>query len=145
MASERKHRRRLTVVLHADVIGLPPLVQLDETLAHARVTAAFSRLSETICLYGGTVLEVRGDVLVVELDRASDAIAAALRFQSENVGGKPPDNRRRSACSTQRLVPSWLLASLASASTTSGDNHGAIKYYNQFREREPQGRAQYAI
>jgi len=35
--------RRLTVVLHADVVGSTVLDQQNETLAHTRMQAAFER------------------------------------------------------------------------------------------------------
>lgn len=73
--------RKLAVILHADVAGSTDLVQLNETLAHKRITAIFQRLSSIIHDFGGTVHEVRGDALVAEFSRASDAISSALNFQ----------------------------------------------------------------
>lgn len=40
--------RKLAVILHADVVGSTRLVQLNETLAHERIQAAFQHFSETI-------------------------------------------------------------------------------------------------
>lgn len=77
--------RVLAVLLHADVAGSTALVQREETLAHARITEAFRRLASTIKDYGGTVHEVRGDALVAEFSRASDAVCAALAFQQTNT------------------------------------------------------------
>lgn len=76
--------RKLAVILHADVVGSTALVQKSESLAHARIREAFRRFSSTIEAYGGTTHELRGDALVAEFARASDAIAAALAFQREN-------------------------------------------------------------
>jgi TolB-like protein/class 3 adenylate cyclase len=61
--------RKLAVILHADVVGSTTLVQKDETLAHARMQAAFQRLAKTIEDYGGT----------------SDAVCAALVSQVEST------------------------------------------------------------
>ena len=69
--------RKLAVVVHADVVGSTGLVQQDETLAHKRITESFQRFSSTIQDYGGTVHEVRGDAVVAEFARASDAVSAA--------------------------------------------------------------------
>jgi TolB-like protein/class 3 adenylate cyclase len=80
MASEQQ-QRQLAVILHADIEGSTALVRHDETLAHERITDAFNRFSETIERYGGRVHEVRGDALVAEFARASDAVCAALAFQ----------------------------------------------------------------
>lgn len=77
--------RKLAVILHADVVGSTRLVHGNETLAHQRIQEVFRRLSETIKSYGGISHEQRGDALVAEFDRASDAVAAALAFQAENT------------------------------------------------------------
>ncbi|MGI9318127.1 MAG: adenylate/guanylate cyclase domain-containing protein [bacterium] len=77
--------RKLAVILHADVVGSTALVQQNETLAHERIQDAFNRFSETINSYGGTTREVRGDALVAEFERASDAVAAALAFQADHT------------------------------------------------------------
>jgi adenylate cyclase len=76
--------RKLAVILHADVVDSTTLVQKDETLAHERIQAAFHQFSETINSYGGVAHELRGDALVAEFDRASDAVTAALAFQALN-------------------------------------------------------------
>ena len=76
--------RKLAVILHADVVGSTSLVQKNETLAHERIQAAFQKFSETIKSYGGITRELRGDALVAEFDRASDAVTAALAFQVLN-------------------------------------------------------------
>lgn len=76
--------RQLAVILHADVVGSTKLVQLDETLAHRRMQFAFNLFSEIIESYGGKSREIRGDALVAEFARSSDAVAAAMVFQSTN-------------------------------------------------------------
>ena len=77
--------RKLAVILHADVVGSTSLVQKNEAIAHKRIQAAFHQFSETIRSYGGIAREIRGDALVAEFERASDAVAAALAFQVSNV------------------------------------------------------------
>lgn len=74
--------RKLAVILHADVVGSTRLVQRDETLAHERIRNTFLEFSNTIESYGGLTHELRGDALVAEFDRASDAISASLAFQA---------------------------------------------------------------
>ncbi len=78
--------RKLAVILHADVIGSTILVRRNESIAHDRIHAAFVKFSKTIQSYGGTAHEIRGDALVAEFSRASDAVCAALVFQEENNG-----------------------------------------------------------
>jgi adenylate cyclase len=76
---------RLAVILHADVIGSTLLVQRDEQLAHRRIQEAFRRFGKTISSYHGRVRELRGDALLAEFERASDAVAASLAFQREQA------------------------------------------------------------
>jgi TolB-like protein/class 3 adenylate cyclase len=77
--------RKLAVILHADVVGSTSLVQKNETLAHERITSAFQSFSEIIQQYGGQVHEIRGDAILAEFARASDADCATLAFQQENI------------------------------------------------------------
>lgn len=76
--------RKLAVILHADVIGSTSLVQKDEALAHQRIRFVFKNFSDTIDSYGGLTHEIRGDALVAQFERASDAISASLVFQRLN-------------------------------------------------------------
>ena len=82
MAGRKDRERKLAVLIHADVVGSTTLVQSNEVIAHERMTDAFERLATVIKSYGGTVHEVRGDALVAEVERASDAVTAAAAFQS---------------------------------------------------------------
>ena len=83
--SQGQHSRKLAVILHADIAGSTSLVQLNESLAHDRITDAFNRFSQFIDRYGGEVHEIRGDALIAEFARASDAVCAALDFQQHNT------------------------------------------------------------
>jgi len=76
--------RKLAAILHADVVASTTLVQRNEALAHERMQAVFHQFSDTITAYGGVAHELRGDALVAEFDRASDAVAASLTFQILN-------------------------------------------------------------
>jgi TolB-like protein len=82
---KERQPRKLAVILHADVVGSTALVQRNESLAHARIQDAFRRFSLTIEAYSGVTHELRGDALVAEFARASDAVAAGLAFQIENT------------------------------------------------------------
>ncbi len=77
--------RKLAVIVHADVVGSTILVQKNESLAHTRIQDTFRRLSLTIAAYGGVAHELRGDALVAEFARGSDAVAAGLAFQIEDT------------------------------------------------------------
>jgi TolB-like protein/class 3 adenylate cyclase/rhodanese-related sulfurtransferase len=76
---------KLAVILHADVAGSTELVQQDEQLAHERIQDAFRRFSATIEKYQGGILELRGDALLAQFERASDAVAATLAFQADHT------------------------------------------------------------
>jgi class 3 adenylate cyclase len=73
------------VILHADAVGSTALVRRDEQIAHERIQDAFRRFSEVIGRYGGIPRELRGDALLAEFSRASDAVCAALAFQRSNA------------------------------------------------------------
>ena len=73
------------MILHADVADSTTLVQRDEVVAHERIQDAFRRFSQLIEAYSGVTLELRGDALLAEFSRASDAVAAALSFQDTNT------------------------------------------------------------
>lgn len=77
--------RKLAVILHADVAGSTALVQRNESVAHERMQDAFRRFSATIESYGGIAHEIRGDALVAEFARASDATSASIAFQAANT------------------------------------------------------------
>lgn len=77
--------RKLAVLLHADVVGSTALVQIDEEVAHGRMRSAFQRFSASITEHGGITHEIRGDALIAEFPRVSDAIAAAKQFQNANT------------------------------------------------------------
>jgi len=81
---EERLPRKLAAILHADVVGSTVLVQRNESVAHERMQDVFRRFSATIESYGGVAHEIRGDALVAEFARASDAVSAALAFQFAN-------------------------------------------------------------
>ena len=75
---------RLAVILHADVAGSTEMVQKDERLSHERIQDSFRRFSNKVEEYSGKVLELRGDALLAGFERPSDAVSAALAFQSDH-------------------------------------------------------------
>ena len=77
--------RRLAVILHADIVDSTALVQSNETLAHQRILEVFRSFSAIIKSYHGVTQEIRGDALVAEFSRVSDAACASLTFQAANA------------------------------------------------------------
>lgn len=76
---------KLAVILHADIAGSTRLVQQDEHLAHERIQATFRSFSDIITQYHGHVRELRGDALLAEFERASDAVSATVAFQANQA------------------------------------------------------------
>ncbi len=95
MASDQLSSK-LAVILHADVASSTELVQLDRELAHQRIQEVFRDFGQRIGIFQGRVLELRGDALLAEFEHASDAIAAALSFQSDRAVDRagPEDDLR---------------------------------------------------
>ncbi len=83
--AENRRPGKLAVIVHADIAGSTTLVQQDEHVAHERIRDTFQRFSETIEKYQGHVRELRGDALLAEFERASDAVTAVLAFQAEQA------------------------------------------------------------
>ena len=67
------------------MVGSTALVRLDETLAHQRTQDVFRRFSDVIAGHHGIAQEIRGDALVAEFARVSDAVAASVDFQARNA------------------------------------------------------------
>jgi class 3 adenylate cyclase/mono/diheme cytochrome c family protein len=76
---------KLAVILHADIAGSTAMVQQDVAVAHERIMNSFQRFSKVITSYQGIVRELRGDALVAQFERASDAVAATLAFQENEI------------------------------------------------------------
>jgi adenylate cyclase len=76
---------KLAVILHADVAGSTGLVRQDEHVAHERIQETFHRFGGTITEYHGHVRELRGDALLAEFERASEALSASLAFQANHI------------------------------------------------------------
>ena len=76
---------KFAVILHADIVDSTALVQQDEQLAHERTQDTFRRFSDSIEKYQGQVRELRGDVLLAEFERPSDAVTATLAFQTDQA------------------------------------------------------------
>jgi class 3 adenylate cyclase len=62
------------------------MVHQDEQLAHERIQGTFHRFGDTITKYHGHVRKLRGDVLLAEFERASDAVTAVIAFQADQAG-----------------------------------------------------------
>ena len=84
MDQQQEVSSKLAVLLHADVVDSTALVREDESRAHRRIRDTFQRFAEIIAAHDGTARELRGDALVAEFSKASDALSAAWSFQRAN-------------------------------------------------------------
>ena len=85
MSKAQEPERKLAVLVHADIVGSTTLVQQNETLAHQCIQDAFRRFSDVIASHAGIAHEIRGDALVAEFSKASDAVMASMNFQNDNA------------------------------------------------------------
>ena len=81
--TEERLTSKFAFILHADIADSTALVQQDEKLAHKRIQETFHHFSDIITQYQGRVREIRGDALLAEFERASNAVTAALAFQAD--------------------------------------------------------------
>ena len=81
---DHEPHRKLAVLLHADVVDSTNLVRRNDTVAHQRIRDVFQRFSETIVAHMGIAHEFRGDALVAEFNKGSDAVSASVAFQNAN-------------------------------------------------------------
>jgi len=77
--------RKLAVLLHADVVGSTNLVKINAEISHVRIQECFKRSAKIISACKGKTVELRGDAIIAEFQRASDALLASLHLQSENT------------------------------------------------------------
>ena len=75
---------KLAVLIHADIVGSTDLVRENEIVAHGMIQEVFQRFSGIIDEHGGKTQEIRGDALVAEFSKASDAVNSAVAFQHWN-------------------------------------------------------------
>ena len=90
LATNPNNQHRLAPIMtpSPQVLGcgiMLALVRLDEVLAHQRMQHAFRRFSATIDAHGGIAHDIRGDALVAELSKVSDAVGAAVAYQVTNA------------------------------------------------------------
>ena len=75
-------RRKLTVVMHADMVGYSRLVGLDDTGTAARLRRMRREIIEpTIVQHCGTVRQTAGDSLLVLFDSIDGALQCAIAIQ----------------------------------------------------------------
>jgi adenylate cyclase len=92
-------RRKLIVVVHADVVGYSRLIGLDDvgTLDRMR-RLRHEVIDPAIAAYGGRIVNTGGDALLMVFDSVDGAVRSALRVQEQVSvfdGDAPPDRAIR--------------------------------------------------
>src|SRR5215475_8109284 len=90
-----REQRKLAAILAADVVGYSRLMGRDESGTLARLHRNRSeRLDPVLTKYGGRLVKLTGDGVLVEFASAVDALSAAIEFQqgmAEANGDQPAD------------------------------------------------------
>lgn len=88
--------RRNATILAADVVGYTAMMQADEELAFARVSAIIERISLAVAGAEGHVVDIAGDGLIAHFPSAPAALRAALHFQDliAKASQTEPENQR---------------------------------------------------
>ena len=91
-------KRRLTVVLLADVVAYSRLMSVDEEGAYGRVAGHLKELIDpTVAEYGGRLVKSMGDGMLVEFGSALDAVRCGLDIQ-QRLTGRGGSQPSASAC-----------------------------------------------
>jgi adenylate cyclase len=85
--------RRLTAILHADVVGYSRLMEADEAGTVDTLTAYRRIFSDTIVRHRGRVVNAPGDALLADFGSVVDAVNCAAEVQrelAESIKGVTP-------------------------------------------------------
>jgi adenylate cyclase len=92
-----RYGRKLTAVLHADVVGYSRLIGVDDLSTLARLRAIRETLVEpAVNENGGRIVQTAGDSLLIAFDSIAGAVNYAVRVQSglnEQESVEPPERR----------------------------------------------------
>ena len=96
LTGQPSDRRRLIVVVHADVVGYSRLIGLDDIGTLDRMRRLRREVIDpAIAAYGGRIVNTGGDALLMVFDSVDGAVRSALRVQEQVavVGGEVPPDR----------------------------------------------------
>jgi class 3 adenylate cyclase len=89
-------RRKLIVVVHADVVGYSRLIGLDDVGTLDRMRRLRREVIDpAIAAHGGRIVNTAGDALLVVFDSVDGAVRSALRVQEQvpGIDGEAPPDR----------------------------------------------------
>jgi adenylate cyclase len=94
---ERPLQRKLAAILAADIVGYSHLMEADEAGTLARLKSAREQLIEPkIAAFGGRVVNLIGDGMLVEFPSVVDAVTCATEIQhamNQHIAELPPQER----------------------------------------------------
>jgi TolB-like protein len=89
--AEHRAKRRLAAILAADVVGYSRLMELDEAGTLAALKARrIEILDPLIAKFGGRLVKLMGDGVLVEFTSAVDAVQFAIDFQMRTAEANAP-------------------------------------------------------
>jgi adenylate cyclase len=77
----RSRRRKLTAILHADVVGFSRLMGEDETGTHQALGELRRAVDPLITAHGGRIVGTAGDSLLADFTSVVDALNCAIEMQ----------------------------------------------------------------
>ena len=80
-ARHNDSKRRLVVVLHADVAGYSRLMEADEAGTHARLIAARQLIDSELEQHGGRLIGTAGDAVLATFESVTEGLRAAIGMQ----------------------------------------------------------------
>jgi adenylate cyclase len=89
-------KRKLTAILHADVVGFSRLMGEDEAGTHQALGALRRAVDPLITAHGGRIVGTAGDSLLADFSSVVDALSCAVEMQraSRAVNDPAPPERR---------------------------------------------------
>jgi adenylate cyclase len=81
--NQERHKRKLTAILSADVVGYSRLMEADEGWTVKKLDANKKLISELINEYGGRVIDAIGDNLLAEFNSVINSVECAVKIQQE--------------------------------------------------------------
>jgi adenylate cyclase len=89
-------KRKLTAILHADVVGFSRLMGQDEAGTHEALGELRQAVDPLIAMHGGRIVGTAGDSLLAEFASVVDAVNCAVEMQraSRGINDPLPPQRR---------------------------------------------------
>jgi adenylate cyclase len=93
---EERLPRKLTVILHADVVGYSRLSGKYEDSTHIKLKESLELISGTVSAYHGRIVNTAGDAALAMFEAVVDAVSCAMAIQRDlaTLNQNAPDERK---------------------------------------------------